>query len=385
VTNLVGYTGGKAGAADTSLAPVTVGWLNMEGGPLGFPAGTQGAQAAVNYVNTELGGIGGHPLKLSTCFVVGSEQEGNACGLQFANDAQVKAVLYGTAIVGDQALQAVLKGSKPILMANSISPVDAAGANVYIYNGNPSSIFGGLTTYLVSVLKAKTVSLIYPQDAQSTAGAEALKAALTASDVTVKSVGFDPATTNLTAAATAAGVLDTDAVVPLVSFPPACVAAANAFKTLNVTAPVVSTGSFCFTPDVAQGLGGEAPLWMQLSTQANVADSSDPDVQAYIQQSAQAGLPESVKNDSNAALAWGLVMTAARLLNGAGGATATSESIAAQAAAFAGPMLLGATKIACSTYPTQAGLCGFQTRVFQHTGGNNFKAVSDWLDPTGVQ
>ena len=124
---------------------------------------------------------------------------------------------------------------------------------------------------------------------------------------------------------------------------------------------------------------------MQLSTQANVADSSDPDVQAYIQQSAQAGLSADVQNDSNAALAWGLVMTAARLLNGAGGAAATEESIAAEAAAFTGPMLLGPAKVACGTYPTQAGLCGFQTRVFQHTGGNSFTAVSDWLDPTGVE
>jgi branched-chain amino acid transport system substrate-binding protein len=360
VTDLVAYTGGKAGPADNGLTPVVVGWLNQQGGPLGWPAETQGAQAAVTYINTQLGGIGGHPLKLSTCFVVQSEEEGNACGLKFANDAQVKAVLYGTAIVGDQAAQAVLKGSKPILMANSISPADAGGANVFISNGNPSSIFGGLTTYLASVVKAKTVSLIYPQDAQSTAGAEVLKASLKASGVTVKSVGFDPATTNLTAAATAAGVLSTDAVVPLVSSPPACVAAANAFKTLNVTAPVVSTGSFCFTAPVAQGLGGEAPRWLQLSTQANVADSSQ-------------------------ALAWGLVMTAARFLNGAGGAAATEQTIAAQAKAFTGPMLLGGTKIACGTYPTQAGLCGFQTRVFEHTGGNSFKAVSGWLDPTGVK
>lgn len=385
VTDLVAYTGGKAGAADNSQTPVTIGWFNQQGGPLGFPAGTQGAQAAVTYVNTQLGGIGGHPLKLSTCFVVQSEQEGNACGLQFANDASVKAVLYGTAIFGDQAAQAVLKGAKPILMANSISPVDGAAPNVYIYNGNPSSIFGGLTTYLVSEVKAKNVSIIYPQDAQSTAGAEVLKASLSASGVTVKAVGFDPATTNLTAAATAAGVLTADAVVPLVSTPPACVAAANALKTLNVKAPVVSTGSFCFTPPVAQGLGGDSPLWNQLSTQANVADTSEPDVQAYITQSTQAGLSPQVQTDSNAALAWGLVMTAARFLNGAGGASATSQTIASQAKAFTGPMLLGPAKIACGTYPTQAGLCGFQTRVFKHTGGNSFTAATDWMDPTGVK
>ena len=53
MTDLIDYTGGTAGAADDSLDPVTIGWFNMEGGPLGFPAGTQGAQAAVDYVNTE--------------------------------------------------------------------------------------------------------------------------------------------------------------------------------------------------------------------------------------------------------------------------------------------------------------------------------------------
>ncbi len=385
VTDLVAYTGGKAGAADTTLAPVTIGWLNQQGGPLGFPAGTQGAEAAVSYINSDLGGIGGHPLKLSTCFVVQSEQEGNACGLKFANDANVKTVLYGTAIVGDQAVQSVIKGSKPILMANSISPADAAAPGVYIYNGSPASIFGGLTTYLVDVLKAKTVAMIYPQDAQSTAGASVLKGALSASGVTVTDVGFDPATTNLTAAATAAGATTADAVVPLVSIPPACVAAAQAFQTLGVKAPVVSTGSFCFTPPVAKGLGGDTPLWYQLSTQANVADSSQPDVAAYIQESAKAGLPAEVQGDSNAALAWGLVMTAAKFLNGAGGSAATTDTLTAQAKAFTGPMLLGGVKIACGTYPTQAGLCGFQTRVFQHTGGNSFTAASDWLDPTGIK
>ncbi|MEQ1700324.1 MAG: ABC transporter substrate-binding protein [Ilumatobacteraceae bacterium] len=385
VTDLVAYTGGTAGPADDSLEPVKIGWFNQEGGGLAWPAATEGAQAAVNYINSELGGIDGHPLELSTCFVVQSEQDGNACGLQFSNDDSVKTVLYGTAIFGDAALQAVLQGSKPILMANSISTTDAAGDNVYIYNGNPSSIFGGLTTYLVDELQAKTVSLIYPQDAQSIGGAETLTSALEAAGVTVNSVGFDPATTNLTAAATAAGVLDTDAIVPLVSFPPACVAAANAFKTLNVTAPVVSTGSFCFTKDVAQGLGGDTPEWLQLSTQVNVADSTQPDVQAYIEQSTQAGLSADVQNDSNAALAWGLVMTAARLLNAAGGADATEETIAAEAVAFSGPMLLGPEVVACGTYPTQAGLCGFQTRVFENTGGNVFLAVTDWLDPTGVE
>src|SRR6185369_9410239 len=112
----------------------------------------------------------------------------------------------------------------------SISPTDATGDNVFIYDGNPSSIFGGLATYVGSVLHARSVSVIYPQDAQSTAGAATLKKALESVGIDMRAVGFDPSTTNLTAAAVAAGVQKADAVIPLVSTPPSCVAAAKALS-----------------------------------------------------------------------------------------------------------------------------------------------------------
>lgn len=384
VTDYVAYTGGKDGKADNTLSPLTIGWLNQQGGALGFPTATEGAKAAVDYVNTHLGGIGGHPLALHTCYVAENEQEGNACGLELVNDKSVKAVLYGTLFAGNQSFQAVNKGQKPVLMANSISPIDAAAKNVYIYNGNPSSIFGGLASYASSVLKAKTVSVIYPQDAQSTAGVAILKQALTSVGVDMKAVGFDPSTTNLTGAAVAAGVQKADAVIPLVSTPPACIAAAKALDSLAVKVPVIGTGSFCFTGATAQGLGGEAPKWQQLSTQTNVADRSLGDVKAYLDASSAAGLSAQSQTTSDAALAWGLVLTAARFLNEAGGAQADEASIASAAKAFAGPMLLGSAEIKCEGIATQPGLCGAQTRIFEHTGGGSFKAVTDWLAPAGM-
>src|SRR5262245_31231256 len=61
------YTGGKEGKADSSLPPVTIGYINQEGGVPSFPEATQGMEAAVDYVNEELGGIEGHPLALKKC------------------------------------------------------------------------------------------------------------------------------------------------------------------------------------------------------------------------------------------------------------------------------------------------------------------------------
>src|SRR5881227_3720659 len=63
------YTGGKAAKADATLKPVIVGYVNQEGGVTAFPEATAGTEAAVKYVNAELGGVGGHPLQLKKCLV----------------------------------------------------------------------------------------------------------------------------------------------------------------------------------------------------------------------------------------------------------------------------------------------------------------------------
>src|SRR5262245_20528042 len=63
ITDYVAYTKGTDGPADTSLEPVKIGWVNVQGGsltPLGESA-TGAAELAVKYINDHLGGIGGHP------------------------------------------------------------------------------------------------------------------------------------------------------------------------------------------------------------------------------------------------------------------------------------------------------------------------------------
>ena len=57
VTDYVAYTGGKAGKADPKLSPIVIGAVNTQGGQvLVGPNWTKGAELAVKYVNTYLGG-----------------------------------------------------------------------------------------------------------------------------------------------------------------------------------------------------------------------------------------------------------------------------------------------------------------------------------------
>ena len=64
------YTGGSAGKADKKLAPITIGYINQEGGVPSFPEATAGINAAVKYVNNELGGAQKHPVVVKKCTVL---------------------------------------------------------------------------------------------------------------------------------------------------------------------------------------------------------------------------------------------------------------------------------------------------------------------------
>ena len=103
VTDYLAYTGGKSGPADASLPPVDIGWLNQQGGASAVgPLATAGAETAVKYINAELGGVDGHPLKLVTCFIANTDAEGTTCGQQFAANKNIDVIATGGVAIGIQ-------------------------------------------------------------------------------------------------------------------------------------------------------------------------------------------------------------------------------------------------------------------------------------------
>lgn len=381
VTDYIEYTKGTEGSADFSLSPVKIGFVNQQGGAQEYPTATAGAEAAIDYINESLGGIDGHPAELDPCYIATAEEEGQTCGLQLVNDPDVPVVVFGTVTIGGQAFHAVNKGTKPVLMANGLGPGDTEAENTYVYNGGSSTLLGGMVTYAKDDLNASRVSVVYPNDPLGTSGAKALEAQLKVAGVDFESVGFDSSATDLIAPLTAAGAQEADAILSLTSTAPLCVAAAKALESLGATAPVITAGAFCFGPEVAKGLGGEAPHWIQASSQSLLTDASLPDVKAFREASSSVGLSEEDQVSSNAALAWSITMTAARFLNESGGASATPAATGRKAEAFKGPMLLGPPNIECGAVADQPGLCGQQTQMAQYEGNETYKAVSGWLYP----
>ncbi len=87
----VGATEAKAASGD----PITIGYVNGEGVPgADFPENTVGLEAAVDYINSTLGGVQGRPVQIKKC-VVQKEEDGQKCAQEMLADDSVKFVLTG--------------------------------------------------------------------------------------------------------------------------------------------------------------------------------------------------------------------------------------------------------------------------------------------------
>ena len=86
----IDYTGATPGEATGE--PLKIGYVNQESV---FPENTVGIEAAIEYVNTELGGFGGRPGELVKCEII-AEEDGTKCGTEMLNNDEVSFVLTGT-------------------------------------------------------------------------------------------------------------------------------------------------------------------------------------------------------------------------------------------------------------------------------------------------
>ena len=117
------YTGGTAGPANPSLEPIVIGYVNQEGGVAAFPEATPGTKAAVNYVNKELGGIGGHPIELKSCRGAGRGRW-PAVRDRDGQRPTGRAVLTGVMTVGNDSLYKIVAPKHPVIVANPVSNPD---------------------------------------------------------------------------------------------------------------------------------------------------------------------------------------------------------------------------------------------------------------------
>ncbi len=254
VTNYVKYVGGKAGKANPKLSPVQIGFFNQQGGAVVIGAdATTGAQTAVKYANKNLGGIAGHPIKLVTCFIKTSEQEGTTCGQQFRANKNIDVIDEGGVGTGVDTLYAALAGTKPVIAGVAVTAVDATQKNAVILLGDGLHVLAPYGTYAKQVLHAKTAAVVYENEPGIGPNAQAWINALKAEGITVNSVAYDPTQTDLTGPLTSANAASADIVIPGTDAN-GCVNMANALKQIGVTNPKkIVANPLCLNAQVISG------------------------------------------------------------------------------------------------------------------------------------
>ena len=380
VTNYLTYVGGKAGKANPKLSPIVIGAINTQGGQvLVGPNWTKGAELAVKYVNTYLGGVQGHPVVLSECFTTSAEEEGTKCGQKFANDKRISVIEFGAVAVGNQSFYAALGGKKPIVSGVALLPVDATQKNEFALFGTNDSVLGPWGTFAKTQLHAKTAAVIYPQVPGIDVGAKVEKTSLDDAGITTKLVGFDPSSTDLTGPLTAAGAQTADIVVPQ-SDAADCVNVAKTLQQLGVPGSKIVSNPLCLSGQVAAGLGGDLAPWVYGIASSLAGDTSDPAVVPYNKAMKQLN-QTALAQDAWVIVSWGQILTTVKEMNALGVANITAPKLTKALRAFKGPQALGAPSLQCGKYPTEPAACNDQTQFFQYEGKGVFKRLTGWLRP----
>jgi ABC-type branched-subunit amino acid transport system substrate-binding protein len=379
VTDYVKYVGGTAGAADNSKSPIVIGYVNQQGGANDVgPNSTIGAQMAADYVNKYAGGIDGHPVKLHTCFISTSEEQGQQCGQKMANDKDVDVVGVGAVAVGAQPLNASIGGEKPMVWGVSVNQVDTKNKNGYILFGDSFHILAPWGTFGRDVLKAKTAAVVYPQVPGIIEGANAMVAGLEKAGIEVKRVGYEPNATDLVGPLTAAGAQSADMIVPQ-SDAKGCINLAKALEQTGVKSPVVSN-PLCLSPVVSKGLGGDVPKWYYGIASSLTADQTDPAAKAMVDAMTKLG-KQDLAADPWVPTSMATVLTIIKFMNEVGADNLTSQAIADKAKAFKGPLVFGAPEVQCAKYPDAPAVCNDQTQFFDYSGKGQFKNASGFVRP----
>jgi branched-chain amino acid transport system substrate-binding protein len=380
VTDFLRYTGGKAGKADASDSPITIGWVNQQGGATDVgPGATKGAEMAVKYLNAEARGIAGHPVRLSTCFISTSEEQGQGCGQKMANNKDVQVVGVGAVAIGAQSLDATIHAQKPMVYSVALGQSDPENTNGYALYGNGESVSGPFGTFAAEVLKAKTAAVVWPELPGITANSLAIVKGAEGNGIKVKRVSWNANATDLVGPLTAAGGQSADAIIANAD-PKGCVNLAKAIDQLHIDTPIVSE-PLCLNTTVAQSLG-DIPKWYYGIASSLVSDPTDPSAGAFMKVATKYGNAKDAAGDVWQPIAFSQILTIAQWMNKIGDpAKIDAKTIAEQAKAFKGPLALGAPTIQCGKYPAKPAICNDQTKFYKYEGRGKFTPASGWVRP----
>jgi branched-chain amino acid transport system substrate-binding protein len=271
-----GTTG--ASAKQATGQPIQLGMYNQEGTPAGsFENYRMAVEATVRYINEQLGGVDGRPLKVAKCITNASPESSSACANELV---QAKPV----AIIGGYDYTPF--ASLPIYERAGVSVVGDSGYTVAELRSKSAFNFGGstaaspaLAVYTVKTLGAKRVAVLYPDNPPGQQLAKlVLKPALEALGATTTLVAVSDKAPDLTPAVRTAAKSG-DALIAVTS-PNRCLSLLQAHQQLGDGGPALVTVASCSKQNIIQSFGG-ALKNVTFGLPINDINPNDPETKQY--------------------------------------------------------------------------------------------------------
>ena len=373
-----------AGTASTTAAsgtpasgePLVIGVMNASTGTNSFPGYDHGVDAAVEYVNKELGGINGRPLQLKHCQTDGTPESGQSCGHQFANDSKMPFALSGVVFNGGPFFDALgaagkpVYGAVPIMEADFVTPVGR-----FFYGGSPVSN-GGVAALLRDVPNVKKILFVH-DEAGGLSGMNVAKTALAGSGIQIDDVTIQRNAGDVLAQVTAMTDPSYDAIA-MSGATEMCLNVFNAFVTIKPKVPFF-TNATCVNPDTMKATkeAGVSLDGIVIATQAApsfLAPGVDTQVDAY-----KANYARYSKSDPNERFAlegWGQIVTLQRMLSSVSG-DITPQAVATALDTFKGPVELGLTKVGCPGPAKYPALCAAGSAHIYKVKGDQLETLGE--------
>jgi branched-chain amino acid transport system substrate-binding protein len=385
-------TAAKAGASPASSAaaattlpppkgePIVVAMISQESGPAALPDSGLAAEAAVAYVNAELGGAGGRPLRLETCVTDGSPEQSSACANKLLESHPV-------AFVGETELGTA--GSVPIIERAGIPLVGAAGVTPELISSKSASAFGldavgdwaGWTKYLATDGAAHTINLlnidipaagVFEAVVRSVAQANGAKVGqvvslpLNASDATSQMAAVSQGNPDVIMAVTSAQL---------------CVPVAQAHAGIAPSTKLFLPG-ICASPQTLSAAGSAMEgAYIGLGSQ-NPYDAADPQVATYRRALKTYG-GDKVPLSQFAGNAFTAVMNLKDVVDKLDPASVTAANIAtAIKAGVSVPSFMTDTYTCDQRLAMSPVTCSKGRRVFKASGGQLTNLRDKWYDGT---
>ena len=353
----------------------------MEDSPTGsFPEVRRDAEAAVRYVNEELGGVRNRPLQLEVCRTLGTAESSQACANQL-RARQPVAVLGGIDLGASASLGVLERAKIPYISMTPALGDELASPTSFTLAGGLAADLLGQAEYITTTMQAKKVGVVHLDlPGLQEAAIFAARTVLQKRGVTdlkivserADAADFIPAVRS----ATAAGPDALMAVFPAQG----CTRVLQAAQALRVRARIFLP-SACGAQEVFDAGGAAAEGVTFASSVIPYTATDNPEVATYREKLRRYG-PGDASPSLVSQAGFSLVMNLHRLLSGMTEGDLTGEALIEKLKmAREEPSFMG-HPYSCDgrQVPLLPSVCSGFVRLLEYKGGGQFADVTgDWV------